>query len=110
MNKTHGHGGKGAKRSPTFKSWMAMKIRCDYAYTSGYKYYGGKGISYDPEWKKFENFLKDMGERPSEDFDLSRRDHSKDYSKDNCMWSPIGVNRSVERPGGYPRITPMPCK
>lgn len=94
MNYKHGHGKKGEK-SLTFASWMAMKRRCDYSYTSGYKHYGGKGIGYDLGWKQFEKFLADMGERPSEDFDLSRVDHSKDYSKDNCLWSPVAVNRST---------------
>lgn len=92
MNYQHGHGKKG-EQSITWKSWLGMKVRCDYHYTSGYKYYGGKGISYDPTWKHFTNFLTDMGERPSVKYDLARKDHNKNYSKDNCLWEPVSVNR-----------------
>ena len=56
-----------------------MKIRCqrnpDYC-----------GVSYDPRWEVFENFLEDMGERP-EGTTLDRIDGSKGYSKDNCRWA-----------------------
>jgi hypothetical protein len=70
-----------------------MKVRCDYPYTSGYKYYGGKGITYDPAWRSFDRFLADMGPRPSPKHDLARRDHSRAYCRDNCLWQPRGDNR-----------------
>lgn len=106
MNYQHGHGKKG-EQSITWKSWLGMKVRCDYPYTSGYKYYGGRGISYDPRWKKFANFLEDMGERPSRGYDLSRLDHDKNYSRDNCLWELVGINRRHgEKPEGYTAITP----
>lgn len=90
----HGHGAHGSQ-SLTHKSWLGMKVRCTYPYTSGYKYYGGRGIGFDPRWKKFETFLADMGERPSELHDLSRLDHDKDYSKENCIWEPRSSNRNT---------------
>jgi len=87
---THGHSAKkdeAGKRiiSPTYKTWRSMKARCDYPSVNGYKYYGGRGISYDIRWGLFANFLSDMGERP-EGMTLDRIDSDKDYYKENCRW------------------------
>ena len=38
-----------------------------------------------PEWKSFENFLKDMGDQPKGSI-LLRIDHTKGHSKENCRW------------------------
>jgi|SRR5574343_202528 len=43
-----------------YKSWKNMKYRCDNPNIPGYENYGGRGITYDPKWKYFENFFKDM--------------------------------------------------
>jgi len=85
---THGHTTK-RKPSPTYNSWASMRARCSDPARANYKHYGGRGITVDPRWDSFENFLADMGERP-EGFTLSRRDHAKSYSPENCMWEKAG--------------------
>ena len=79
--KTHG-----LTNSFTYRSWQMMKKRCTSPNDVSYKNYGARGISYPPRWETFENFLKDMGERPSGTF-LERIDNSKNYSKSNCKWA-----------------------
>jgi hypothetical protein len=80
-NTTHGRSG-----DPTYRSWDAMKHRCSNKKANRYDLYGGKGITVCKRWFKFENFLKDMGERPSGKT-LDRKDGTKGYYKDNCRWA-----------------------
>ncbi len=81
----HGHAGGG--KSPTYRSWEAMKRRCLNPKANTYKYYGARGISIDPRWiDSFETFLREMGERP-EGMTLDRLDNEAGYSKSNCVWS-----------------------
>lgn len=77
------HGMKGTK---TYSSWQAMKARCKYATNENYKYYGGRGISYEPRWERFLSFLEDMGVCP-EDKSLDRIDNNADYTAANCRWA-----------------------
>lgn len=75
----------GYSNTRTHSCWKSMKSRCNNSNHPKYKYYGGRGISYDPRWEKFEEFLKDMGECP-EGMTLERNHNDKGYSKENCSW------------------------
>lgn len=79
--KKHGYWG-----TRTYTSWYSMKQRCDCPNRPKYEHYGGRGISYDPKWSEFENFLKDMGERPF-GMSLDRIDIDGNYNRENCRWS-----------------------
>jgi hypothetical protein len=81
------HGAKvGGKVTPAYRTWQMMKNRCGNRNSSDHKYYGAKGISYDPRWDRYENFLSDMG-HPPKGLTLERIDGAKGYSKDNCKWA-----------------------
>ena len=85
-NSTHGHT-KGNKNTPTYNSYIGMKQRCYYTKHKFYDNYGGRGIEIFQPWLDcFENFLKDMGERP-EGHSIDRIDSDGDYTPDNCKWS-----------------------
>jgi hypothetical protein len=85
----HGHIQKiNGKRvaSPTYHSWQMMKNRCCNKRAEDYAYYGGRGIIIDPTWHYFENFLADIGVRPSLKHTLERVNNNLGYSKSNCVW------------------------
>jgi hypothetical protein len=73
-----------------------MKERCLYYKHISYSNYGGKGVEIDPRWLRFENFLKDMGNRPS-GRSLDRIDPNGNYNKSNCRWATSKVQNSNKR-------------
>jgi hypothetical protein len=77
----------GQYASPTYWSWVAMKARCSNPRLKHYKDYGGRGIVVCERWQKFENFVADMGQRPSLRHSIDRIDNDKGYDPSNCRWS-----------------------
>lgn len=75
----------GMSRTLTYRSWDAMIQRCNNPKYTGYKDWGGRGITVCGRWLKFESFLEDMGIRP-EGLTLERKNNRLGYYKKNCLW------------------------
>lgn len=80
-----------------YKIWQGMKTRCDNPKSINYLNYGGKGITYDNRWKKFEVFWNDMKGNYSHDLTLDRIDNKKGYCKENCRWVSYKVQNNNRR-------------
>lgn len=77
------------KRRPEYGIWATMKSRCQNSKFISYKFYGARGIKVCKQWQKFENFIKDMGPRPSPQHSLDRRDNDKGYEPGNVRWATL---------------------
>jgi hypothetical protein len=100
-NRRHGGSIPGSDLFPTYRSWQAMKRRCDNPKDTYYQRYGGRGIRYDPRWARFDAFLADMGPRP-DGTTLDRLDNDGPYTPSNTRWATFKDQRANRpQPSGW---------
>ena len=96
MKKSHGHRRRG-RSSATYVSWLMMNQRCRNKNVKSYEDYGGRGIMVFFMWVGkggFEEFLNDVGKRPSRKHTLDRIDPNGHYEPGNVRWATRSMQNS----------------
>lgn len=78
---------QGYRNSTEYKAWHNMIQRCENPDNPGFERYGGRGIKVCRRWYVFEDFLLDVGKKPSPELTLDRKDNNGDYEPGNVHWA-----------------------
>lgn len=79
----------GMSNTRVYRIWAGMIERCSpTAFGKSRNNYYLRGIEVCDRWKKFENFLQDMG-IPNDEHSLDRINGNGNYEVENCRWATI---------------------
>ena len=81
----HGHA-RNKKPSREYIAWGSMIRRCAESSNVRHMYFD-RGITVCDRWRDFDNFLHDMGTRPSPDYSLDRINNDGNYEPGNVRWA-----------------------
>lgn len=101
----------GPSATVEYRTWNAMKQRCNPVYAEKHPNHAGRGIRVCAGWlESFESFLADMGQKPAPDLSIDRIDNDRGYdcghcadcvkrgATKNCRWADARTQRLNQRP------------
>lgn len=103
VNTKHGYA-RGAKLTPEYRLWRAIRQQCENPKERSYGCYGARGIKVCSRWiESFESFLEDIGPQPS-GMSFQRIDVNGDFGPENCIWAPKPERGTSTRKNKYVEI------
>lgn len=101
---THGETPKHDSFTSEYQCWLNMRHRCSDPAIKGYENYGGRGIRVCERWENsFENFLTDMGRKPTPAHSIDRYpDNNGNYEPGNVRWATRAEQAANKRPARLP--------
>lgn len=91
--------GECSHRTAEYNCWSNVWRRCHpQAPLKDRRIYFDRGIKVCERWRSFENFLADMGRRPSSKHSIDRINNNGGYEPGNCRWATASEQRRNQRP------------
>lgn len=78
-----------------YRTFLAIKDRCNNTKNPGYENYGGRGI--ECRFKNFDDFFNEVGEKPSAKHSIDRINNDSHYEKGNVRWATINEQNNNTR-------------
>lgn len=97
----HGHTSATEGESSEYMAWRNMHARCTNPNLPNYSCYGGRGITVCDQWGDFQQFIKNMGLKPSNEHTLERVGNNGNYEPGNCEWHIRHVQNRNKRTNVY---------
>lgn len=85
------------RKSSAYTYWWTLRMSCSNPKAVGFAKHGAVGITVCVQWSTYDQFVKDMGERPSRHHVLVLNPGEKEFAPGKCRWELKGKNTTPSK-------------